>query len=477
MTDPDPAEVAAIRRLESADLWGHPKGVYFLAATEAWERFSFYGMRTLLILYMVQELLLPGHVENVAGMDWFRPFIESIFGTLSDQAFASQLFGLYAGFVYFTPLIGGWLADRWLGAKTTVMIGIALMGAGHILMVWEESFLLALLFLVLGSGALKGNVAAQVGHLYPQRDEARRSKGFTIFSTGINIGAIIGPLVCGWLAQRYGWHAGFGTAGGVMALAGIAYILGLPHFAEDRIHRSGDGTPALSTSERTTLGFVLLILAIALFWSLAFDQMFNVGLLWVAEGVALDTSFGTVPVPWFGSEDSFASVVVVPILLGLWSSREKRGRPVGDFEKIATGSVIMALSIGTLGLGAALAGDDGKASILFPLIAFFLSGTSFMYVWPTMLAMVSRRAPRAINARMMAAAYLVAFVSNIVAGFLARFYEPLGPAGFFAMMAVISLTGALLVFLFGRRIDRRLDALDEEQAAAAAQPAFSPAAP
>ena len=178
--------------------------------TEAWERFSFYGMRALLILYMVQELLLPGRIENVAGMDGYRAVIESIFGPLSTQAFASQTFGIYSGFVYFTPMFGGLIADRWLGARKTVLAGIVLMTLGHAAMVFDTSFLLALLLLVLGSGLLKGNVAAQVGHLYPAGEEVQRARGYTIFSTGINMGAMLGPFVCGLLAQIYGWHYGFG---------------------------------------------------------------------------------------------------------------------------------------------------------------------------------------------------------------------------------------------------------------------------
>ena len=459
MVDFSPAQAAAVAPRDGDLWWGHPKGVYFLAGTEAWERFSFYGMKALLVLYMVDQLFVGGNEASVAGMSWFRPFVEGIFGTMSDQAFASQLYGLYAGFVYFTPLIGGWIADRFLGAKKTVLAGIALMGAGHILMVWEASFLLALLFLVLGSGALKGNVAAQVGHLYPAHDEARRSKGFTIFSTGINVGAIFGPLLCGWLAQRYGWHVGFGTAGAVMALAGVVYLAGLKYFADDRAAADPADRPRLTPTDWRTLGLVVLVLALILGWSMTFEQMFNVGLLWVADHVALDTPFGTVPVPWFASEDSFASVVIVPVLLGIWAAQEKRGHPPGDFQKIAIGGIVMACSAGMLLLGALQAGEDGKASILFPLVAYFLSGTSFMLVWPTVLAFVSRRSPHAINARMMAGAYLALFVTGIVTGWLARFYEPMGPAAFWGMMAAISLSTTLAILLFGRPLTRRLDAL------------------
>jgi len=295
---------------------GHPKGLIYLASTEAWERFSFYGMRALLVLYMVQELLLPGHIENVAGMAATRSAIESVTGPLSTQAFASQIFGLYAGLVYFTPLFGGLIADRWLGAKKTVMTGIILMTLGHFAMAFEVTVLLALTLLVLGSGCLKGNIAAQVGHLYPKDDEARRTRGFTIFSTGINIGAIIGPLVCGLLAQLYGWHIGFGAAGILMVVAAITYFAGMRHFAEDRpLARHRENVAPLETNERQMLGLIAVLLCMVIFQFLAYDQMFNVGIIWVAENVALNSFAGEIPVPWFNSLDSLSSVLVVPFLI------------------------------------------------------------------------------------------------------------------------------------------------------------------
>src|SRR5205085_6774736 len=191
-----------------ATVLGHPKGLFYLAFTEGWERFSFYGMTALVVLYMVNVLLLPGHVEHIGGFSGFRAAMESIVGPLSTQALASQIFGFYSGFVYFTPLLGGMIADRWIGQRNGVVIGALSMSAGHIAMTFDQSFLVALLLLVIGSGFLKGNISAQVGALYPPEDEARRTRGFVIFSTGINIGAIGGPLLCGLLAQVYGWHYG-----------------------------------------------------------------------------------------------------------------------------------------------------------------------------------------------------------------------------------------------------------------------------
>jgi POT family proton-dependent oligopeptide transporter len=155
---------------------GHPKGLFYLAFTEAWERFSYYGMTALVVLFMVNQLLLPGHVEHISGFSGFRAAIESIVGPLSTQALASQIFGLYSGFVYFTPLLGGIIADRWIGQRSAVVIGASSMSAGHIAMAFDQSFLLALLLLVIGSGFLKGNISAQVGALYPPEDEARRTR-------------------------------------------------------------------------------------------------------------------------------------------------------------------------------------------------------------------------------------------------------------------------------------------------------------
>ena len=186
-------------------------------------------MTALLALFMVNQLLLPGHVEHIAGFSGFRAAIESLVGPLSTQALASQIFGLYSGFVYFTPLLGGIVADRWIGQRNAVVIGALSMSAGHVAMTFDESFLLALLLLVIGSGFLKGNISAQVGALYPREDEARRTRGFIIFSTAINVGAVIGPLLCGLLAQVYGWHYGFGIAAIFMLLGLATYLYGYRH--------------------------------------------------------------------------------------------------------------------------------------------------------------------------------------------------------------------------------------------------------
>src|SRR5690349_19071447 len=226
---------------------GHPPGLAYLAFTEAWERFSYYGMTALLVLYMVNQLLLPGHIEHVAGFTTFRRLVEDTSGPLSTQALASQIFGLYAGFVYFTPVLGGWLGDR-IGQRSAVVLGALSMTGGHLAMAFDQTFLLALLLLIVGSGLLKGNISAQVGSIYPPDDEARRTRGFAIFSTAINLGAVTGPLMCGFLGDRYGWHVGFGAAALFMLGALATYLSGY-RYLPARVERKARSDSAPLTRE------------------------------------------------------------------------------------------------------------------------------------------------------------------------------------------------------------------------------------
>ncbi|HXZ67011.1 MAG TPA: MFS transporter, partial [Alphaproteobacteria bacterium] len=180
------------RRRDRA-FFGHPAGLGWLSASEFWERFSYYGMQTLLVLYMIDPkngLLLPDHVKHVFGFVPFRHLLESVYGPLQPQPLASIIFGLYAGIVYLTPLAGGLLADRVIGRTKAVTIGASLMAVGHFLMAFDQSFLLALLCLLIGVGCFKGNIASQVGDLYAQ-DDPRRADAFQIYTLGIQL-AVIG---------------------------------------------------------------------------------------------------------------------------------------------------------------------------------------------------------------------------------------------------------------------------------------------
>src|SRR4051812_25022174 len=206
-TDRTPAEPS-----RSGDLFGHPRGLSFLFATEMWERFSYYGMKALLVLYMVKYLLQPENAQTVLGFATLKSGLEFLFGPLDIQPLSSHIYGLYTGLVYLTPVLGGYLADRVFGQRRMVVIGASLMAVGHFMMAFEPLFLLALLVLILGNGAFKPNISTQVGSLYT-RDDPRRDRAFSIFYLGINLGALLAPLVAGTLGEEVGWHYGFGAAG------------------------------------------------------------------------------------------------------------------------------------------------------------------------------------------------------------------------------------------------------------------------
>ncbi|WP_129794265.1 peptide MFS transporter [Sphingosinicella sp. CPCC 101087] len=432
--------------------FGHPKGLAFLAFTEAWERFSYYGMSALLVLYMVNQLLLPGHVENVAGLAGFRGVIEGVVGPLSPQAFASQIFGLYAGFVYFTPVLGGIVADRWIGQRNAVVLGALAMSGGHVAMAFDATFLLALLLLVLGSGLLKGNISAQVGALYPKEDEAARTRGFAIFSMAINFGAVAGPILCGLLAQLYGWHAGFGAAA-LFMLAGLAtYLAGYRHLPARVERRRGEGT-RLSGGDWKVIAALMAVMLITVFQSIAYYQIYNVGLVWIQSQVDLSLGAFTIPVPWYASVDPLFSILAVPLLFALWRWQAARGGEPGDLAKIGIGA---ALSAAANLLLAAVALLYGEAPVhpVWPFLYAGILGVAFLWYWPTLLALVSRAAPAGVNATLMGVAFLTLFVANNLIGWIGGFYETFGAPMFWLLHAAIGAAGAVLVLLFSRPLAR-----------------------
>jgi len=450
-----PAETLLIRSDERAFL-GHPKGLFYLAFTEAWERFSYYGMTALLVLYMVNQALLPGHLENIAGFAGFRSAIESLVGPQSTQALASSIFGLYSGFVYFTPMLGGLIADRWIGQRNAVVIGALLMSAGHIAMAFEQSLLLALILLVAGSGFLKGNISAQVGSLYPRDDEARRTHAFTIFSTGINIGAVLGPLVCGLLAQIYGWHYGFGVAG-LFMLAGLATYLYGYRYLPARVASSDRQTGNLTAREWYTTLAVIAVIAITIFQSISQYQEFNVFPVWIQQHVAREVAGYTIPIPWYFSLESLTSILVAPLLFLLWRWQASRRREPGDLSKIGIGAGLAVVTNLFL-VVPILVSPGARIHPLWPALYCVGTGISFMYYWPTTLALVSRAAPAKVNATMLGIAYMSLFVSNNLIGWIGGFYERMTPAAFWALHAAIAAAGGVIVLLLGRSIARLLRA-------------------
>jgi len=437
--------------------FGMPVALGYLSFTEAWERFSFYGMTSILVLYMSQALLLPGSVEAIWGFAGFRAALERVFGPMSTLALASQIFGLYAGLIYFTPVLGGLVADRWTGKRAAVMLGAVLMSGGHIAMAFNATFLIALALLIVGGGLVKGNISAQVGGLFPEDAVAERTRAFAIFSTAINIGAVIGPLVCGLLALLYGWHAGFAASGALMLLALVTYVAGFRHLPETpRAARKITAAP-LTGAEWRTLGLLALVMVLSIFQTVIYNQGLNIGLVWTDAFVSRQMGGFTMPTAWFVSVDSFFSIAAVTPLLVLWRWQATRGREPSEIGKMLTGLVLATLASGLLVL-ASLGATPGSVSLVYPVVSLAMMGVAFMYYWPPLLGLVSRLAPAKVNSTMMGVVFLSMFVGNLIVGWSGRFYEPLGPTGFWWLQVAIGGVGVAVILVLKRPLEAALAA-------------------
>lgn len=426
---------------------GHPRGLYYLAFTEMWERFSFYGMSALLTLYMVKDLLLPGNADSVMGLGALRGLFE-FRGPMSNLAFASIIYGWYAGLVYFTPILGGWVSDRLLGAKRTVMIGVLLMSAGHLAMSFYPSFLIALLLLILGSGFLKGNISAQVGALYPRADESRRARGFTIFSTGINIGAATGPLTTGAVAALYGWHAGFAVAAALMLVALVGYALGQKYLPEDRpVARKRAKAVQLTAAQRRQVWFLIAVIALTIPAEIAYPMIWSIGILWIDQHVNLASALGTVPSSWFASLDSIGSILSAPVLIVLWSWQMRRGNEPSSVTKIGLGGILIAVAALVFAYGNLGVTEPNSVNVGWALGGYLLMGLAWMYYWPTLLALVSRSAPPGFTSILMGCAFLSPFVGHTAMGWVGSYFDKMSPSTFWMIDAGIALTGAVVVLI------------------------------
>jgi POT family proton-dependent oligopeptide transporter len=438
----------------AGEFLGHPRGLSFLFATEMWERFSYYGMRALLVLYMVNYLLPSERADTVVGLSGLRQGLEFMFGPLDVQPLASQIYGLYTGLVYLTPIFGGLLADRILGQRRTVVVGATLMAVGHFMMAFEALFLLALAMLILGNGAFKPNISTQVGRLYAPGD-GRRDRAFSIFYVGINLGAFLAPLVCGTLGERAGWHYGFAAAGIGMSVGLAIYLHALPALPPDAL------AEAAGTGERKRLGregwraiWVLLILSlpVTLFWA-TYEQQGNTIALWADaytdRSVNLLVWQGEIPTTWFQAFNPLMIFLFTPLIVALWGWQATRGAEPSTVTKMAVGCLINALAYLMLFAAAWQAGAD-KASWLWLTGYFAILTVGELYLSPTALALVSKVAPASFLSMMMGVWLATSFYGGLLAGYLGSFWTTMAKSDFFLMIAIISALAGITVLAFAR---------------------------
>jgi proton-dependent oligopeptide transporter, POT family len=447
---------------QSAELFGHPKGLTFLFATEMWERFSFYGMRSLLVLYMTKYLLLPEHSGTVIGLQPVKGALETLFGPLDVQPLSSQIWGFYTALVYFTPIFGGLLADRVLGRRRTVVLGAALMAVGHFTMAVEQFFLLALLLLIIGSGAFKPNISTQVGGLYAPGDE-RRDRAYSIFYVGINIGAFLAPLICGTLGEEAGWHYGFAAAGVGMCIGLAIYLYGLPRLPPDapslpspasvggmaggQSARAEQKKPLDRGEWRGIIALLVLFVPTTLFWA-TYEQMGNTIILWADartdRTVSLFGLTGQIPTTSFLAFNPFMIFAFTPFVVALWARQATRGREPHTISKMALGCFGLTVAYLIMAL-AALSAGGGKASWLW-LVGYFVTLTlGELYLSPVGLSLVTKIAPARILSMMMGVWLATSFVGGFLAGYIGSFWSRMAKPEFFLMIAGIGALAGLMI--------------------------------
>ncbi|MBX9711042.1 MAG: peptide MFS transporter [Xanthobacteraceae bacterium] len=445
------SDLSGANRLKNArggesTLFGHPQGLTFLFGTEMWERFSYYGMRSLLVLYMIDYLLKPEKAAGVIGLDGLRRALESIFGQLTDQSFASQIYGFYTGFAYLTPILGGILADRVIGRTATVLLGASLMVLGHFLMAFDHLFLVALFLLVIGVGTFKPNVTTQVGELYKPGDR-RIDRAYSIFYVGINIGAFFSPLICGYLGERIAWQYGFISAGLGMALGMATYLIGLPHLpkTDARLSRTEPDEATRSQTRASFASLLLLFIPSALFWA-AYEQQGNTIAIWIHQSVNREADLGfwkgEIPVSWFQSINPILIFILTPMLIACWTYFGRRGREPTTIGKLVAGLVLLSLSFVSAAAIAWLSGS-GQPSWLWLLIYFVLLTLAELHFSPIGLSLMSSIAPGNSRSSLIAVWFTSNFFGNIIAGSLGGLWPKFSNPVFFLIIAALGAIAAL----------------------------------
>ncbi|MQS36770.1 peptide MFS transporter [Streptomyces katsurahamanus] len=471
---------------------GHPRGLANLFMTEMWERYSFYGMRALLVLYLSATV-----ADGGLGMT---------------MATAVAIYSVYNAMVYLLALPGGWLGDRLWGArKATGIAGVIIM-IGHFLLAVpvDALFFVGLAFIAAGSGLLKANISTMVGQLYPDKTDPRRDGGFTIFYMGINLGAFVAPLTIGWVGQKVDWHLGFAMAGVGMAIGLLFYFLGFRHLSEEsskvpsplpaeertalirkgliwlgiaavgyaivglagvftidwvlwpltilglllptwylfRIKRDKD----LSAIEQTRMsGYIWFFVAAAAFWAI-YDQTGSVLSLF-AKNDTESTLFGfEFPSTWFQSLNPLFVMALAPLFAMLWVALFKRNREPSTLSKFAAALVLVGGSFGVMMVAQGMAAGDAKVSPMWLVAVYFMQTVGELCLSPVGLSLTTKLAPEKYAAQMMGVWFLAVTAGDSVIALLQLIGAPTDTQGWFASQGVIAALAGVAIFMWRRKV-------------------------
>ena len=420
-------------------LFGHPVGLYILFFTEMWERFSYYGMRALFTLFLVAET-----TSSNAGFGW-----------TNDEALA--LYGWYTMLVYLSSVPGGWIADKLLGQKKTVMLGGALLCVGHGVLALNSvtSFYVGCLFIILGVGCLKPNISSMVGGLYKPKDE-RRDLGFYIFYMGINIGGFLAPILCGYVGENISWHYGFGLAAIGMFLGQAVYIWGQKYLTNvgNLISRKNEKDREildrpLTKIEKDRIKVLLIsFLLIILFWA-AFEQAGGLMNLYASQKTDRNF-FGLfeIPASVFQSVNSFFIITLATAVGAFWLKWRKKGKESSSMFKIAVGLIIMALGFGFMSAASLQYEENGSSAMYWLILAYLLHTIGELCASPVSLSYITKLAPLKYASIIMGLYWAATGLGNKVAGLIGQASQELGEFEIFTGIAIIwSLIGVLVIVM------------------------------
>jgi proton-dependent oligopeptide transporter, POT family len=410
--------------------FGHPPGLTVLFLTEMWEMFSFFGMRALLVYYMTKQL------------------------DIHQQA-ASLIYGLYAALVYFTPVFGGIVADRWLGKRMAVIIGGATMALGHFMMASEALFYPALATIALGNGLFLPSLASQIEGLYREGDP-RSKRAYSVYYVGVNLGAFLAPIVCGSLGEAYGWHWGFAAAGIGMLLSLVIYLAGQHHLPVEPLKATASAKAVRPPLDRTVMQrllFLIGVAAIIVVFRGAYEQVGNTIALWTDEGVNLQlTGSWSIPMTWFPALDPLVVFTATPLLLGRWSRLAKRGIETPWLHKMAFGAAVVGASYLILAVVAAWSEAHSVRVHWTWLVGWYVLMTlGELYILPVGLGLFGRMAPEGFRATCIAIWFFAGFFGNLLAGALGTLWSGMPHGWFFAVIGAVAGVAATLLYVAGMR--------------------------
>ena len=433
-------------------LWGHPKGLYILFFTEMWERFSYYGMRAILILYLTAKTN-----ELNPGLGW-------------DNVSALELYSWYTMMVYVMSVPGGLLADRLLGQKKTVMLGGFLLCVGHLVLAFDAlwAFYTGIVLIVLGVGALKPNISTMVGGLY-QKGDSKRDTAFTIFYIGINIGAFSAPLIVGYVGEVINWHYGFGLAGIGMALGQIVYLWGqrylkdIGNFVPVKKEAGTNKKVPLTAIEKDRMIVLLLsFIIVMVFWG-AYEQAGGLLNLFARDKIDRVMFGFTVPTSFLQAMHAFYVILIGMPIAYFWTQWRKRGKESSSLFKMGIGTIITGFGFLLLAKAAMDSSllADGKASIYLLYGAYLLHVIGELSISPVALSFITKLAPVKYASLMMGAYFMVTGLGNKLAGKLGVIAQSAGEYTVFIGVFIFCVLFGIVLILFVKKLKKLAHGADD----------------